>query len=138
MKSEIVKLSEGILSRIYPNPCRQTDPDDECLGEVNQSVTLKRPVEDSINSFLVELQDKISNSKILKAKISTYESANRRTKDLDPLFDALTTGRPTSLPSERVFPIYSHFLIRIRSSLSNLSVDVFYFIKTYFLKRESK
>lgn len=136
-KSEIIKLSEKILFRIYPNLQIQMDLGDECI-EVDRSVNLNKTMEESINKFLEEPQEITSNLKTLKAEFSIYESTNKRTKNLDLLFDALKTICPTSVPSERVFSISGNFVTKIRSSLSDRSVDALCFLKTYFLKNETK
>jgi hypothetical protein len=58
--------------------------------------------------------------------------------DLDLLFDALKTIKPSSVASERVFSISGNFVSRIRTRLSNRSVDILCFLKSYFLKKNTK
>jgi hypothetical protein len=59
-------------------------------------------LEKSIHRFLDKPEEIISNPKTLKAEFSVFEATNKRTKNLDILFDALKTKKPSSVASERV------------------------------------
>jgi hypothetical protein len=85
-----------------------------------------------------EPEEIISNPKTLKAEFSGFGATNTRTKNLDVLFDALKTIKPSSVASERVFSIYDNFVSKIRTRLSHRSVDILCFFKSYFLKKKTK
>ncbi|PRD29743.1 UNVERIFIED_CONTAM: gcy-28 [Trichonephila clavipes] len=61
--------------------------------------------EKSIHMFLVDSEEKLTNPKTLNAEISLFEATKNRTKNLDLLFEALKTIKPSSVASERVFSI---------------------------------
>ena len=139
-KLNIIKLSGKILSRIYPNSCMETDSDDEYIGDggtINQGNALKNAMEQSIHRVLEEPEE-ISNPKTLKAEFSVFEATNVRSKNLDLLFDALKTIKPSSVASERVFSISGNLVSKTRTRLSHRSVDTLCFLKSYFLKKSTK
>ena len=97
---------------MYPNDCTETDSDDEYFGDgetINQDNALKEAMEKSIHRFLEEPEEIISNPKTLKAEFSVFEATNKRTNNLDTLFDALKTIKPSPAASERVFSISGNF-----------------------------
>lgn len=138
-KSEIIELAGRILSRIFPDSHVETDSDEEQIEETthqSQSNTfLREAMEKSIHKFLEDPEEKLTHPKTLKAEFSLFEATNKRTKNLDLLFDALKTIKPTSIASERVFSISGNIVSKIRTRLSHRSVDVLCFLKSYFLRR---
>ena len=92
-------------------------------------------MKNSINKFLEEPAENITNPKILRAEFSLFEATHKRTKNLDLLFDALKTIKPSSVPSERVFSIAGNFVSKIRTRPSHRSVDILCFLKSYFLRK---
>ena len=116
----------------------ETDSDGEYFGDgetINQDSGLKEAIEKSIHKFLEE--EIISNPTTLKAEFSVFEATSKRIKNLDILFDALKTIKPSSAASERVFYISGNFVCKIRTRLSHHSVDILCFLKSYFLKKET-
>jgi hypothetical protein len=95
-------------------------------------------LEKSVHRFLEEPAEIISNSKTLKAEFSVFEATNKRTKNLDILVDAFKNIKPSSVVSERVFSILGNFVSKIRTRLSYRSVDILCFLKSYFLKKNTK
>ena len=136
-KTEIIKLSGKILSRIFPNSYAETDSDEEQIEETTyqSNAFLKEVMEKSIHKFLEDPEQKHTNPKTLKAEFSLFEATNKRTKNLDLLFDALKTIKPSSVASERVFSISGNIVSKIRTRLSHRSVDILCFLKSYFLRR---
>ena len=75
----------------------ETDSDDQHFGDgetINQDNALKDAMEKSNHRFLEEPEEIISNPKTMKAEFSVFEATNKRTKNLDILFDALKTIKP--------------------------------------------
>jgi hypothetical protein len=85
--------------------------------------------------ILEEREEIVSNTKILKAEFSVFEATNKRTKNLDILFGALKTMKPSSVSSERVFFISGNFVSKIGTRFSHRSVDILCFLKSYFPKK---
>ena len=70
----------------------ETDSDDEYIADgetINQDNALKEAMQKSIHRFLEESEEKISNPKTLKAEFSVFEATNKRTKNLDILFEII-------------------------------------------------
>jgi hypothetical protein len=81
-------------------------------------------LEKSVHRFFEEHEEIISNTKTRKAEFSVFEATNKRTKNLDILFDALKTKKPSSVASERIFSISGNFVSKIRTTLGHRSVDI--------------
>lgn len=56
----------------------------------------KEALEKSIHKFLEDSEEKLTNPKTLKAKFSLFETTNKRTKNLNLLFDALKNINPVN------------------------------------------
>ena len=80
----------------------------------------------------MEPEEIISNPKALKAESSVFEATNKRTKNLDILFDALKMIKQSSVASERVFSVSGNFVYKIRTRLSHCLVDIVYFFEIIF------
>ena len=78
-------------------------------------------------------------SKSLNKELGVYVEYGTMSKNLSLLKTALQTIKPTSLESERAFSVAGSFITKVRSSLSDRSVDMLCFLKAYFLaKAEGK
>ena len=112
-KTDIIKLSERFLSTIFQNSIINTASDQEEIEEITHQskAFLKEVMENSINKFLEEPAENITNPKTLRAEFSLFE-ATTTTKNLDLLFDALKTIKPSSVPSERVFSFAGNFCVK--------------------------
>ena len=109
----------------------ETDSDGEYFGDgetINQDSGLKEAIEKSIHKFLEEPEEIISNPTTLKAEFSVFEATSKRIKNLDILFDALKTIKPSSVASERVFSISGNFVSKIKTRLSHCLVDILCFL----------
>jgi hypothetical protein len=67
-----------------------------------------------------------------------FEATNKRTNNLDILFDTLKTIKQSLVASEGAFSISGNFVSKIRTKLSHRSVDILCFLKPYFLKKNTK
>lgn len=136
-RTNIISMAKNILFRIFPNSYSEIDSDnepDEEKGNENNTF-LKEAMEKSIKKFLEDPEAKLTNQKTIKAEFSLFEATNKRTKNLDMLFNALKTIKPSSIASERVFSISGNIVTKIRTRLSHNSVDILCFLKSYFLKK---
>lgn len=74
------------------------------------------------------------NFKWLKAEFTLFKNTGQRTENLQKLFDALLTIKPTSTDVERVFSVCATFCTKIRSRLSDKSLSALVFLKYYYKK----
>lgn len=100
---------------------------------------MKIAMETAINKYLQEPEEVTSSTpQTLKKEFLVLEATNKRTKNLDLLFNALKTIKPSSVASERVFSISGNFVSKVRTRLSSKFIDVLCFLKSYFIKHKKK
>lgn len=73
--------------------------------------------------------------KIVKKEVVTFCKTKKRGKYLDLLYKYLLTLKPTSVESERTFSLAGLTCTKIRSNLSDKSLDTIVFLKSYFEKQ---
>ena len=61
-----------------------------------------------------------------------FEATGKRTENLDKLYNALLAIPPTSVEAERAFSTVGLFVVKLRSRLSDESIDALTFLKKYF------
>ena len=72
--------------------------------------------------------------KWLKSEFMLFKNTGKRTENLQKLYDALLCIKPTSTDVERVFSICTNFCTKIRSRLSDKSLQALVFLKFYYKK----
>lgn len=70
----------------------------------------------------------------LKAEFALFRKTGQRTENLQKLFSAMLCLKPTSTDVERVFSVSGNFCNKIRSRLSDRSLQALVFLK-YFYKK---
>ena len=75
-------------------------------------------------------------NKILKKEMLLFEDSGKMPLNLEKLFNALKCIQPTSTESERVFSTSSNFCSKKRSNLSDKSINMLCFLKSYFLRMD--
>lgn len=76
--------------------------------------------------------------KTLRCELAFYEKSNVLGKNLELLKSALNSIQPTSTECERVFSLSSHFCTKIKSRLSDNSLNNLCFLKSYFLRNKKQ
>lgn len=71
----------------------------------------------------------IEEFKVLKSEFVLYKNTNQRTSNLQKLYDALLTIKPTSTDVERVFSSATFYCTKIRSNLADVSLNALVFLK---------
>lgn len=69
----------------------------------------------------------------INSEIKIFATTGKRTANLDMLYNALITIPPTSIESERAFSAAGLFITKIRTSLSDKSVNVLCFLRNFFM-----
>ncbi|XP_065682373.1 zinc finger BED domain-containing protein 3-like [Hydra vulgaris] len=77
--------------------------------------------------------ENISNLKNLTKEIKLFEATGKRSESLERIYSTLMTIKPTSIESERAFSAAGLFMGKIRSRLSDKSIDCLCFLKQYFI-----
>jgi hypothetical protein len=149
-RASIHKLAIGLFNRLsFRDPCEgesqsaaMQDEDDEDhevemldMPEENlptASVSLQEQLQKYIDDSLeVTLPD--TNLTSLSLEFKVLENQKKRTANLEHLYQALLTIKPSSVEAERIFSIAGNFATKIRSRLSDRSLCALVFLKKYFL-----
>ncbi len=73
--------------------------------------------------------------KWLKTEFVLFKNSGQRTENLQKIYNSLLSIRPTSTDVERVFSICTSFCTKIRSRLSDKSLNALVFLKYYYKKK---
>ena len=68
---------------------------------------------------------------VVQKEMLLYETSKRRPENLEKLFSALKTIRPTSVEAERTFSALGYFANKIRSQLNHETLDALIFLRQY-------
>ena len=74
----------------------------------------------------------------MNAETKLFEANGERTQNLEFLYQALMTGKPTSVESERCFSNAGVFATKVRSRLGDRSLCDLVFLRVYFQGKERK
>ncbi|XP_048485330.1 uncharacterized protein LOC125490371 [Plutella xylostella] len=136
-KESMIQYADKLFRRLFP---QQTDS--ESSTEETLQVIAQRTRE---TSFAVQLQEAIENAfkgcppprigvVMLKKDFDIYSASGKRTPNLEMLHNALQSIMSTSTEAERTFSVSGNFATKIRSRLSDKSLNALVFLKHY-LKR---
>ena len=129
------------MQRIFSNEHKEPENDIEITyveeEERQEMITMEEELakvihnsiskEQQIGSMLFEIKN-------IKQEFTLFRNIGKRTDNMQKLFDAICTIKPTSTDSERVFSISANFCTKIRSRLSDKSLNALVFLKSYYLK----
>ena len=108
---------------------------DESIQSESENVSLS--LNDELNLLLRKEHTTTttgSDFKWLKSEFTLYKNTGQRTENLQKLFNALLSIKPTLTDVERVFSVCTNFCTKIRSRLSDESLKALVFLKFYYKK----
>lgn len=131
---EILNFGSSFLSRLYPHHIATSADENygESLDDLNidgDIASLQDEINAAINKAGKEGVEKQFSS--LRDEFATYKKTGKRTLTLQQLYDAILTIRPTSTESERVFSVSANFSRKLRSRLSDYSLNSLIFLKYF-------
>ena len=140
-KSDTLNRVKIILKRLFKgfetdNEISEVEDDDIVVminNDETESDCLNKKIESSIKRTLQPHKMLHDDYRSLLKEFNIYELTGKLTANLERLKDALNTIVPTSTQIERNFSISNNFCSRIRSALSDKSLDCLCFLKAYFL-----
>ena len=68
----------------------------------------------------------------MRQEFRLFEATNKRLHNLDMLYNALLTIRPSSVEAKRVFSSTGFFFINIRTRLTDNHFDALVFLRSHF------
>lgn len=109
---------------------------------VNNEEPLNMSLQDELNILLEKNSSALSSGvdpfKWLKSEFTLFKNTGQRTENLQKLYDAILSIRPTSTDVERVFSVVASFCTKIRSRLSDKSLCALVFLKYFYNKMNKK
>ena len=140
-RKDVEKKAKEILIRIYQNGSeKESDIQDVSSDEMSDS---ENDVGAKIKNAMRKSMAKPASPddkqfKSLRSEMLAYDSNGRRSTNLDNLYYALLSIKPTSVSSERAFSISGTFLTKRRARLKNSIIDDLCFSKDFLEKNEKK
>lgn len=138
-KHSVTEYAENLLNRLFakPNDIEESNDDVEECG-ADKEKTFEEVLNAAINNANV-CTPSYSKSTLkcsLKKEWKFLEGCGQKTQNVEFLFNALLTIRPTSLESERAFSVAGQFVNKIRNRLSDESINALSVLKNYFLNQK--
>lgn len=103
--------------------------------EVGENLTLQEELQNFLaskeNKLLTDKSDKF---KWIKQEFTLFKNTGKRTENLQKLYEVLLCIKSTSTDVERTFSVCSSFCTKIRSRLSDASLNALVFLKSYYNK----
>lgn len=140
VNSDISKMSlkiyaESLYKRLFNNLTEEESTD--CCEEestlLETSECFKTKLQNAIDNAKADpIKAKANSGNIFKKELSLFEATNIRTRNLNNLYNALLTIKPTSVESERVFSVAGNFATRNRNRMSSELLNSLTILKSYF------
>jgi hypothetical protein len=150
-KTALINFTEELYNRLFPTPSDSTtstttsptfedqssqpDTNEPSPGTSTSTPTfesmLKKAIE-NVDSVPSEVNSQQVTKNLIKREFNMYESTKKRTPNLERLFQALMTVKPTSTENERVFSLAANIVTKVRNRLSDNSINALIFLKAYF------
>lgn len=108
---------------------------DYLADQLRQSIDKEQAPIDVSTASCADSDWSIEMKKTLKLELAAYDKTNVLGMNLQKLLSVLNSIQPTSTESERVFSLSSHFCTKIRSRLSDKSLNNLCFLKSYFIRK---
>lgn len=131
-KSAIVESAKKLLARLF----EVSDEEEATTSDrVEISVNQQSSLTDKLQAAIAQIQtqsNKRNDCKHIGKEFSVFEATGERTQNLEKLFQALSSVPPTSVEAERAFSAAGLFITKLRSKLSDRSIDCLCFLKKLF------
>ena len=140
-KNRIMKLAKSLLTRLFPNESKPESNDSEKDVIVENNENTEENFEERLARRLKSANTPISiqddDYKSLNKDMASFQAHGIRPKNLELLYQALLTLKPTSVESERNFSQAKLFLDRLRAGNMNAkTLDSLCFNKGYFINQK--
>lgn len=130
---QVLETSANLLKRLYPVEPEEVEAMDQDVVHVQEEYSLVDELNAAISAATTENLINPGFDK-LKQEFNIFKLTGNKTENVILLQNALKTIRPTSTESERTFSLANNFCTKIRSKLSDKSLNALVFLKSHFLK----
>lgn len=142
-KSSLVSFAKKMLSRLFEIEMSAESGSDWSESEyeghstqVRQNMTLNEKLEAAIRSKTKSFQSSVSGSlsvgKYFGKELEVFEATGDRTLNITNLLNSLKSIPPTSVESELAFSAAGLFVTKMRTRLSDRSVDCLCYLRAYY------
>lgn len=134
----VIQFAGKLGQRLFGFTELETDVEVHLNNDVNQERQMSLQEE---LDFLLSKDNSVESSKAndefkwIKQEFILFKNTGKRTENLDKLFNCLLAIKPTSTDVERVFSVCTNFCTKIRSRLSDVSLNALLFLKYYYGKK---
>jgi hypothetical protein len=139
---KIVKIEEKIMKKESakkdPTICSEESGEELSFNEKVNRLYKKSYLQNNDKNNRGENFSKEDLIQSVKNEISLYCKTGVRGNYLSLLYQYLLTIKPTSVESERVFSASGLLCTKIRSRMSDATIDILSFLKSYFLKNNKR
>ena len=102
--------------------------------ETQSQMTLAQELHAFVADDKNEEQCNNVSSRVEQKEMMLYEITKRRPNNLEKLYAALKTIKPTSVEAERAFSVLGYFVSKIRNCLNDDTIDALLFLRHYYSK----
>ena len=133
-KSAVISASKKLFSRLFSSPEVPTLPDSGASNEEIESseLSLSEKLEQAIKQSMGSSSSS-SDRKHISKELEVFEVTSERTKNIDLLYDAIQSVPPTSVESERAFSAAGIFVTKLRTRLSDKSINAICLLRGYYI-----
>ena len=123
--------------RLYPNTIEKDEEItfEPSLPAIHSCIPEKKAEFDEFLDFIKKPDTSNSQSDTWSKEVNLFVSGGEKTAALLDIHSCLKTIPPTSVEAERVFSVTGLFLTKLRSRLSDVTLDKLIFLKYYFLNK---
>ena len=136
-RKDVEKKAKQLLIRLHKGAADKELAAQESTGD---NTEFENEFGAKIREAMKEAMEPVSPNdkqfKSLEAEMKAYDANGTRSANLELLYRALLSIKPTSVSAERAFSISGTFLSKRRARLSNSVVDDLCFSKDYLEKNE--
>ena len=134
-KYKVKAFAKKIMNRLFPKDSAYSeslsnneDDGPECLNPYNK-------LQKCISCFTTRKHQNSQNLSLEKEGELLEVNNGKRSEQLEKLYNALLTIKPTSTASERVFSVAGFMKTKIRNRMSPDTLNALIFLKYYFLNK---
>ena len=110
--------------------CRQVSLFERLQAHIEHSTDFTDTQSDTQSDDRNQLQE------VIKQEMNLFEVTRKRPTKLELLFNALLSIPPTSVEAERAFSAAGLFVTKLRSRLSDKSLNALTFLRSYYMKNK--
>ncbi len=131
-KQKTIDLAMQQLERLFPAQGEGKDINDN-EENMPETLSMQEELEKAIQSVGKEvLAEKNPTKKLLKKEFELYAASSVKPPNLEALSQALNSVQPTSVEAERAFSACGLFLTKMRSRLSDSTINALCFLRAHF------